>query len=450
MFNLSSSHLIQLLIGGGCGILLFIFATIGFGRFFYKILIIIIPFQFISSKYGSINMVLTYVLGASILFLSQPVVNKKAGGNWPLIFSFFFIILSFFVSLSQTPAVFLSKNLFYFISFFSNIILFYMSYKFISDENDIHTIFKCLFICNLLVILYCIIQLIVGFGEFQFLGIKEFSFIQNRADNRLLGPFNAPGITAEYLVIQCILLAYYSLTTNFYKKSVFILIFCNVAALVGTGNRGGFISFFLAFFLFIYLFRKEIGVLTSIKLGIIVFFILVSSSFLMIKYTDFNVIYQRILGTTMKGITPDTRSGWPYVVEKIKEKPLIGHCPNMVMKSEIDNITKWPKKEIDFYPHNLYLYILYTTGLFGLLAYITFMIRFLFIIKKENKRLLCYNNFLSNLPRLALIVFIIILFDQMKVEALRSGFSDYQHYLSCIFGMFAGLKNISNTETSSL
>jgi O-antigen ligase len=447
MFEITTNHLIQLLIAMGCGLFLFILSYVGLQRLLFKALIIIIPFQFIDSVYGSLNMALTYVLGASML-LNQSWIKKGSDENWPLMIPFFILLCSFILSWTQAPGIFMTKNAFYLIMLGSNVVLFYMSYHFISEEEDIHAFFKLLFLCNALVICYCIVQLIVGFGEFRFLGIKEFTFQQNRLDRRLVGPFNAVGITAEYLVIQCLLIGYYIMTVNRYRMAGVILIFSNIAVLIGTGNRGGFISFIVGLILFNYVFRKSLG-LKKIAVGSFVIFILfISASVYMIKYTDFNVLYSRIAGTKMHGITPEDRGGWPLVIDKAMKKPTLGHGPRLVSKTDQDIPAAWPKQEIGFYPHNLYLYIFYTMGVLGLFAYGTLGFVCFKSFLKSRRKVFNDKSFVSGLPSLAILVFAIVLLDQMKVEALRYYLLDYQHFLSALFGMFCGLGKVAGELSS--
>ena len=450
MFHIeSTSHLIQLMIALSGGIVIFVFSYMGFQRMLFKILIILIPFQFITSQYGSINMAMTYVIGAA-MFFNRSWIKDKGKKKTPLLWAIGILILAYLLSWSLAPKMFWTKNLFYFIVLGSNVCLFYMSYYFVSDKEDFIKIIELLFICNILVILYCIIQLIIGFQEFSVLGIKEFGIERNRADYRIVGPWGAAGPFAEYIVIQCLLLGYYVATLGKYKKLAVALIFFNVAALIGTGNRGGFICIILAFILFMFSFRKLLGPkkIAISTVGIIIIFFL--ASFYMIKYTDFNVMYQRLLRTTMVGGVPDTRSGWPYVVEKIFDKPILGHGPRLIVKTqlELQGGGNLPKGEIGFYPHNLYLYILYTMGIVGLLAYGVLGWGYI-VILRQAKRLNHADSFLSGLPQLGLIIVFIFLVDQMKVEFLRFVWSDYQHYISVLFGMLCATKKVIENENTS-
>ena len=62
---------------------------------------------------------------------------------------------------------------------------------------------------------------------------------------------------------------------------------------------------------------------------------------------------------------------------------------------------------------------------------------------REKHRLQNRNDFVSGLPNLAVIIILVIMLDQMKVEALRTYLLDYQHYLFAMFGMFCGLKKLN-------
>ena len=41
-----------------------------------------------------------------------------------------------------------------------------------------------------------------------------------------------------------------------------------------------------------------------------------------------------------------------------------------------------------------------------------------------------------------MLIFVIFLIDQLKVEFLRSSLLDYQHYIAALFGMFVALRNV--------
>ena len=407
MFNLSTSHLIQLLFALSSGIIIYVLGSMGFQRALFSLLIVIIPFQFIQSKYGSSNMAFTYILGVS-LFINRSWMKQYYKSNPPLVLNFLAIGMVLFISWILAPRMFWSRNLFYLVMMCSNVIIFYICYYFIETRDDLIKFFEILFLSNILVIIYCIVQGFIGYQKFALLGINEFSLQQNRADQRVVGPFGSAGVMSEYIVIQSILLAYYVMTMDRYKKTALLLSFCNLAILLGTGNRGGFFSFILALVLFAFYFKDTMGSKKLITIFISTIIIFSSASFVMVKYTQYNVMYQRLSETEMDGFIPDTRSGWVYVVQKILEKPFVGHGPRLVAEGELEVGQRLPKGELGRYPHNLHLYILYTVGIVGWFVYAAWGIGYLNNLMVA-KRIAPPGKFLSGLPKLGIIIFFVLL-----------------------------------------
>ena len=85
------------------------------------------------------------------------------------------------------------------------------------------------------------------------------------------------------------------------------------------------------------------------------------------------------------------------------------------------------------FPHSLYLYSLYTLGVVGLLVYLGFFFRLLYHYKSA-MRLRLPDMFEKNVPRLAVLLWVAIMLDQVKVSAFRFYLGDYQHYLYALFG----------------
>ena len=168
------------------------------------------------------------------------------------------------------------------------------------------------------------------------------------------------------------------------------------------------------------------------------------ASFVMLKYTDFNVLYARLAGTEIEGFVPDDRKGWKYVVERIADRPVLGHGPRIVRREEYDQPPRnWPMDFINWYPHNLYLFILYTTGVVGLLAYGIWASSYWIALCRLRRRWDdARYRVAKGLPTLGMIVFVAFLVDQYKVEFLRHYLLDYQHYLAALFGMFAALRKV--------
>src|SRR5690606_749505 len=140
------------------------------------------------------------------------------------------------------------------------------------------------------------------------------------------------------------------------------LIGANLATLVGTGNRGAFLTMLGAFPLFLLTFRRELGTFRVVQISVFGAALLVVASLIMVNYTSYGQLFQRLseLEVSEEGI-PDTRQNtWPIALETIRQKPLLGHGPRLRLQD--DEIVVYPGHPAIPYPHNLYLFLLVTVG----------------------------------------------------------------------------------------
>lgn len=159
------------------------------------------------------------------------------------------------------------------------------------------------------------------------------------------------------------------------------------------------------------------------------------SAITIVNFSEFNVLFKRLGDTRVEEGLIDSRSViWPLAWDRITDKPILGHGPRLRLINEEER--SFPAgHEFMPYPHSLYLYLLYTLGIIGLIFYLAFFLRLLFYFKSM-LRVSLPDMFEKNVPRLAVLLWIVILIDQVKVSAFRFYLGDYQHYL---FALFAAL-----------
>ena len=428
MTDLTSAQYIQLIVGLVFVILAFVGAYIGSERAVVTALILLLPFQPITSKYGSVNTGFALLVFAAFLL-------KGRLRQFPLLFLVFIVMLAYLMSFSQVSRATYPDHLYYLVAMCANFALFYIVFNYVSRSRDIRGFFNMFLWMNILVDLYCFTQLIIGFGPgAETLGLGDLSLQQNRWDARLAGPFGAVGITAEYLVIQILLLLHMYMHETGRGKKLLVagVAIANLAFLVATGNRGGFLILIVGVLLYLVWFRRELGfrrLLASAAFGGVMLAVV---SAVIITYTDFNVLYSRLLNTEVKGGLPDSRSTvWPLAWEHIQEAPLIGHGPRLRLIEE--ETRRIPGYFAMPYPHNAYLFLLYTLGLVGLLAWFAF---FYALFRRLNR---ARNNshpdpFIAHLPKLSILIFVVFLIDQIKIEIFRFELSDYQQIIFVLFG----------------
>jgi hypothetical protein len=164
--DLTFSHYLQISIALSLGLVFFISLYVLPVKIIITALILLIPFQLIYSGYGSLNAVLTYIVGTFL------IINKKID-SFPLLKASLFIILSYILTISQIEFAEYPKHLIYFVSLLSNFLLFYIIYNYIVKSEDYKYFFDILIALNILVVIYVLFQMTIGFESHAFLGIGE-------------------------------------------------------------------------------------------------------------------------------------------------------------------------------------------------------------------------------------------------------------------------------------
>ncbi|VAX13625.1 hypothetical protein MNBD_GAMMA24-926 [hydrothermal vent metagenome] len=411
-------------------------------RIIVSLLILLIPFQFVETRYGSSNIALTYVFFIA-LYLRGSI---RLIPLWGVVL---LILMAYMISLSQVPPSVYREHIPYLIALVSAFLVFFIIYNFVRQERDVHFIPQLLLWLNLLVIIYSIAQILIGETKVALFGIKEFTLTHARGGNdpRLTGPFNAVGIMAEYLVITILLIAYELVHEQSGRKRLLLygLLASDMALLIATANRGGFLSLILGMILFLILFRRELGLRRIVGSLIAGVTLLAVGATVIINYTSYGRMFERLSQTKVEAGVPDTRSvTWPMALEQIKNKPLLGHGPQLRLYKDFER--KIPGHTPIFFPHNLYLYLLYTVGVVGLVA---FMMLFLAVMLRTRRaaRYDIGDPYLHGLLRMGALLIFIVLVDQIKLEFLRSSLIDYWHYLFMLLALFVGLADTALERT---
>ena len=432
MEQLDGGDWTQLIIALALGLLFFVFAYAAPARVSVGLLIVLAPFQIIASLFGTLNMVLIYLVGAAHLLRGR----IRA---WPFITFFALIYLIYLLSMSQTPRATYLDHTLYLVGIGAAIVLFYVVFNHVRERGDPKGLLHLFIFMNSLILLYCVIQLITGYDRFAFLGVQEFEFAElNEKKQRLLGPFGSAGTNGEVLVLQILLMGYLWLHAKGRLLRWVILgsIMADFAFLVMTGSRGSFLTMIGSGLLFLWFFRSRLGFGRLLRIAIVGVASFAVVSVIVLNYTEFNVLFDRLAGTELEEGIPDTRvvafeSAW----EHIPEKPILGYGPRLRLIDELERVI--PGHVLLYYPHNLYLYLALTVGVLGLAAYMALFWAFYAWWRRARWR---HHDdpFLDGLPTLAILLLITFLVDQLKIEFLRSQFSDHQQYMFALWAILLG------------
>ncbi|MBK6350401.1 MAG: O-antigen ligase family protein, partial [Proteobacteria bacterium] len=185
-------------------------------------------------------------------------------------------------------------------------------------------------------------------------------------------------------------------------------------------------------------FKKELGArrVTQYLVGGIAVLALASAA--AISYTGFGRMFERLgdVTETENGV-PTTRSlTWPIAIEKIKQHPWVGEGPFFVDAGTAEELG-WLRSEMSPYPHSLYLFLLRTIGVIGLIPFVWFFIQAWRILYATLKRE-PVDDYSSALLRLGLILIVAFLVAQVTLEFNRVATIDYAQFIFALVGLLVG------------
>ena len=418
--------------------LFFMLASTSPIRYSVGFLLLLAPFHLVTVLSITNSVAMAFAVIAGILLSGKRL-------RIPMLGSMLFVLLGYVISISQVdPSLYRLHGIFL-ITLTSGFAIFVLAYNLARNESDPRAVVDLVIVGNILVDAYCLVQLILGPGNSaSILGFEALTSEANRGegDPRLGGPFGgAPGIVAEYLALVTLILVYETLhSERSRRKKLWFLIAINVGLIVATGNRGGIVTLVAGLAGFVFLFRKDFGTMKTMQLVSIAAAILALSSVIVIELTDFNVMFNRLARIgEMKGMIPETRQVvWPQAWERFKEVPWFGQGPQWTLPHEEDGAI-YPGHAHFGYPHSLYLYLLVTVGIFGTT---TFAVLF-FVLGSKMLRSVretsVETTYVRGLVRLGPLLLVLFLLDEIRIEFLRPTFSDYQHVIFGLFGLWLGL-----------
>ncbi len=284
------------------------------------VLLVLIPFQPVATQYFNANVLLAYGIFIAMLLRGGDV-------RLPMLPQILILLFCYLLSFSQVHSATYVQHAVYIFWLISAFLVFWITYDITLRVENIRSIVLVFLVMNVAVAIYCAIQIAAGPGQKVVLfGIEEMSMFAAREDNRLVGPFHAAGITAEYFVIMIYIMLYELLSTkNFrYRSSLILLIGIDLLLLLTTANRGGFLTLLGAGILFIWVFRKELGLRRVIGLLMSGTVAIILVSVIAVNYTQFGSLFDRLEATEIEAGIPDTRKNvWPAAWKEIKKKPIL-------------------------------------------------------------------------------------------------------------------------------
>ena len=398
-------------------------------------LLVMIPFQTVVTRYATSSVLMAYALAVILLL--------NGGLKVRMLPALGLVALAYLISLSQADRALLSFHAVYIFQFFSCFVVFLLAYNFARRVESERSVVDLLLAINVLVLGYCVLQLTAGPGEgFVPFGIEALEFNKNRhsGDARLVGPFDNPGSTAGYFTLMIMVCAVELIFARGRRRLlVQALILLNLVGMVATGNRAGFLIMVAMFPVLLLTFKKELGArrVTQYLVGGVA--VLAVASAAAISYTGFGRMFERLgqVTETENGVPMTRTLTWPIAIEKIKQHPWVGEGPFFVDAGTAEELG-WLRSEMSPYPHSLYLFLLRTIGVIGLLPFVWFFIQAWRILYATLKRE-SVDDYSSALLRLGLILIVAFLVAQITLEFNRVATIDYAQFIFALVGLLVGV-----------
>jgi O-antigen ligase len=446
---LEPSQIFQLTVGLIGAILILVAAYAAPMRVSVGILLFMIPFQPIETRLGSVNVLMTYVLFAGLLLRGRLK-------HLPMLGPMLLLLFAYLVSIGQLhPALYFDHGMHLFF-ILSGLLVFILAYNVAREVDSPRYFLNVLIAANVLAVIYCLVQFSVGPGErMTFFGMSDLWMHRNRGagDPRLVGPFGTPGITAAYFMSMTVMLAYEILHSRKNRRiALSVLAAANVAMIMATANRGSFLVLIASMIAFLYLFRRELGVMRAINILVAATVITAGTGALVTTHTEFGNMFDRLENVgEFEGGVPKTRGGvWPRAWEKIPDKLWFGHGPYLAQSSGLERSGRnlHPEQLVMSYPHNLYLHLLLTLGIFGTACMLFFLLAITWRIHTGTRTGSFENTYKKGFVSLGVLIMAGFFLDQIKIEFLRQATIDYVHFVLALFGMFLGLADAARVRAS--
>jgi hypothetical protein len=252
---------------------------------------------------------------------------------------------------------------------------------------------------------------------------------------RVGGAAQSDGLLSDYCGLCLWLMVIHFLRAKHPFARTFWLGISAVSLLVilATGNRGGVLSLGTAFAYSLWVFRRYMNPMRYVLLFCSVVVVFATAQFLLEEYTIAVSVIDRLAETRFKGLEPETRVGvWGPVFQRSLDHIFIGHGP---WYAPVRGVARM------FWPHNGYLFYLYTLGLFGLSVFLVIVYK-LFRTSLRYAHPLASGTFLGTALSVFGVQLVQLVVAQMGTDHQRSTDFIYMYIIWLLFGLIAAAGNM--------
>lgn len=181
---------------------------------------------------------------------------------------------------------------------------------------------------------------------------------------RLTGAVSSHSVLSDYSVIGMFFMTLHLIRTrNPITKTVWLaMLAMTFFVTLATGNRGAFLSMLIGILYSGYVFRKHLSLGRVIMVGSLLMTLFLGAEIAIRRHSYAISVTKRVAETTIvKGIPNNRQGAWIPALKGSLEHIFIGHGPFYETGTGLER-KAWP--------HNAYIFTLYTLGIFGLIAFL--------------------------------------------------------------------------------
>ena len=401
--------------------------------------VLLLPFPKTTS-YGNTNV--AFVLLIFIVWLFRVSTKREAAPvRTSLDIPILGLVMAYCLSFYEVEPENFALAWSFFLNFLSYVLVTYMVVNIVKTTRDLQKVFAMQLLSCVILCLFAVYEqghpgatiipgwIVLGASEGMTDAVRVGS---TWLDYELFGEY-----CALHLFLQFFLWTRTKGKTRRYVLAGIILL--TVYCLFATVTRGALLSFVVGAAYLIWLSRRRLDFVRLVTVLSLASGLLVAADYVVSRYSNSGSVLERLFATKLDehGV-PDTRSGaWEQAVRNISEKPIFGHGPYYASRKGV---------EVQFWPHNVYLFYGYIVGLVGL-AFFLWILWELWKATRPRAPSLGSGTYAMGATLLSRVLLFVFIIDQVKIDYLRN--AKYSFFVWLLLGLLWAIHKLARDEAAA-
>jgi len=326
----------------------------------------------------------------------------------------------------------------------------YLVVRFVDNDDKLNTFTKLIAVSAALVALTGFLQLVAPTSTL----IPGWIGVANPMENagelgrrvegvRLTGAVSSHAVLSDYAVIGMFFMTLHLIRSrNPLVKVVWLgMLGMTFFVLMATGNRGAFLSMLIGLLYSLWVFRKHLSLGRLVLVGCLLVSLFVVAEMAIRRHSYAVSVTQRVAETTVERGIPNNRKGaWIPIMKKTLDHIFIGHGPYFHVGEGLDR-KPWP--------HNAYLWTLYTLGLFGLIAFLLMRYK-LFMISLAYRSPAAQGTLAGSVLAICNVLLVVHCAGNVRTDFQRPADYVFMYFVWMLFGLILACANIVKNREAEL